>query len=131
MTRNEPDTLEVIVAIAARIEHVGWNGLTVAEQNYRAVWHFESELTTVGITQFLRELPGTHMPVVVRGLEAVGAFHTRQLLLEAIPLVETSDALFAAELAQISTSLRTYPEDLRALLAKYLEREAASFPARR
>ena len=37
MTRRDPDALEMIVHIAARIELVGWSGLTVAEQNYRAV----------------------------------------------------------------------------------------------
>lgn len=127
MSRSEPASLEILVRIEARLELVGWSGLSEAEQNFRAVWRFHVELATAGITQFLRDIPAAHLPVVVRGLDAVGAFHTRQLLLEAIPLVSTSPEGLDSVLAQITSALRSSPEDLRALLAAYLEREAASF----
>jgi hypothetical protein len=134
-------TLDPFERIQEREATVGWGGLTEAEQNYYAIWVFEAELNNGGLQQFFDSAPLEWVQATTRGLYAVGAARMGALLAAAVSLLggirDDEGSARSARLTVspetepqidlISSELSDYPDDLRALVARYVADQSTSF----
>jgi hypothetical protein len=74
-------------ALEQRIKQSGLEALSIEEQNYYVVSLFAAEVENGGFDQYFCNPSGDQFRATVRGLEALQAWHSRRLLLEAAKVI--------------------------------------------
>ena len=110
-----------------RVEAVGVEGLTEPEKYYWLIWLLEAEANNGGLEQFFYSC-AEYAAESIKALNSVGAKNMSSLLSQAKRIADTQANIEEnSELREISNKFTDYPDDLAALLEKYVENNIAEF----
>lgn len=150
MSDPSPDDMEqrllkLADALQSRFANTTDDRLTPPERVFRCVWELEAEVNNGGFSQYFLNSSGRHAPDAPAALRAIRAGATAALVEKALKAVgdgilwgddarrqeaieRAGDAL-EARLDPLDTKFYAYPDDLTALLYRYVDEHRSEFPA--